>query len=60
MTTALVFPKVTFVGCDKKVGNLYTDKAAAEYVEENKVHDEDATYEFHCCNVNNAIYCGFL
>ena len=54
LTASLIFPHVTYVDCDKKVGPLYQEIAAKEYVEENKIYTEETTYEFHCANVDTA------
>jgi len=54
LTAALVFPDVTFVDCDPKVGPLYADddRAAREFVQANKLYGQDAQYRFHCYDVN--------
>ena len=53
LTTSLVFPDVTYIDFDKKVAPLYSDKVAREYVEANKLYDNDAQYRFYNYNVNN-------
>lgn len=52
LTAALIFPVVTFVDNYKQVGSLYTDLAAVAYVEENKLFDEDARFDFLPYDVN--------
>jgi len=53
LTAALIFSDVTFVDYDSKVEPLYSDPVAKEYVQANKVYDQDSNYQFYCYNVNN-------
>lgn len=55
LTAALIFPDVTFIDYDRKVAPLYSaeDTVVRDYVDANKLYDQDAQYRFHCYNVNN-------
>lgn len=55
LTASLIFPHVDYVDYDKKVAALYHDAAAAQYVETNKIYDQEAIYTFRCRNVDKPI-----
>lgn len=51
LTTSLVFPHVTYLDYDKKVAELYKDEKAREYIDLNKIYDQESEFDFHICNV---------
>ena len=55
LTTSLIFPDVTYVDCDSKVGPLFKEAAAKDYVEEQKLYNDETHYEFCCANVQERL-----
>lgn len=62
LTPILFFPNVLFVDYDKKVASLYhpDDKAVENYIETNKLYEEDTQYEFLCADVDNNSFVKFM
>ena len=53
LTASLVFPSLTYIDCDAKVGPLYEEPAAVQYVGDIKIYEEESSMEFFCADVNN-------
>ena len=50
LTASLCFESVTYVDCDKKVGNVFADPAARAYVDAEKLFAGAAEYKFCAAN----------
>eukprot|EP01006_Ploeotia_vitrea_P065683 TRINITY_DN93633_c0_g1_i1.p1 TRINITY_DN93633_c0_g1~~TRINITY_DN93633_c0_g1_i1.p1 ORF type:complete len:193 (-),score=21.97 TRINITY_DN93633_c0_g1_i1:207-785(-) len=54
LTASLVFEDVTYLDCDQKVGTVFSDPAALDWISENKLYDASPSLTFVCGSYTDA------